>query len=299
MNTNRNTHNTKYAAGIACCRYYHGKPQILLIKKRHTYQFVEFIFGCYHASDIKRLRYLFSHMTTAEKMDVLTLNFDLLWCKMWINNVEIAQFHREITDNQRKFNIHNELYIQAYEDNWHDALINKMNNYRCDNRCNNNGNMGFSLRFYNRKKNKFESLIKHDSGKLLRNIINNSQSRELMWEIPKGRLKYGENFAETAIREFTEETMMLRSHYQIMFNIPTFNESYRDFGITYVNKYFIAKAHNNFIPKVKYNTAQSSEVDTVSWMFLDDIKFIDSPSGNLYSFVKKIFKTFHNKCREI
>ena len=76
----------KESYGIACCRFNLDteKPEVLLIKKRYTYAFFEFVFSKYRKYDDAKLRKLFNQMSIQEKMEILRLDFDRLWCKILV-----------------------------------------------------------------------------------------------------------------------------------------------------------------------------------------------------------------------
>ena len=57
---------------------------VLLVKRRVTYQFCEFVHGHWSRYNKKRLISLFNNMTAAEKVDILSLNFDYLWYRVWL-----------------------------------------------------------------------------------------------------------------------------------------------------------------------------------------------------------------------
>lgn len=71
----------KRSAGIACCRYNNERKcyEILLVKKRCSYNFVAFVLGYYSKNDDKRIRYLFNGMTHAEKVSILSLKYEHIW----------------------------------------------------------------------------------------------------------------------------------------------------------------------------------------------------------------------------
>jgi 8-oxo-dGTP pyrophosphatase MutT (NUDIX family) len=82
----------KYSIGLACMRYINGYPEILLVCKRYTYAFSEFVHGKYtmlfHSNYQKTkqdLIDLFSKMTVEEKVDILSLDFNKIWYKVWLN----------------------------------------------------------------------------------------------------------------------------------------------------------------------------------------------------------------------
>jgi 8-oxo-dGTP pyrophosphatase MutT (NUDIX family) len=76
----------KQSYGVACCRYNNRKVEILMIKKRCTYAFVEFALGRYNPKASKQLRNLFSQMTVDEKHDVASMNFAQIWYRVWLTS---------------------------------------------------------------------------------------------------------------------------------------------------------------------------------------------------------------------
>lgn len=83
----------KLSIGIACVRVSKNQPQMLMIKKRYSYSFGEFVHGKYTALSDKRrnphakaeLIELFSGMTVEEKLDLLGLDFDQIWYRVWLS----------------------------------------------------------------------------------------------------------------------------------------------------------------------------------------------------------------------
>lgn len=74
----------KRSYGIICCRKVPNKGlQIVLIKKPNTYHFNEFICGHYRKSDISHLKKLFNNMTYHEKIDILSMKFQLMWYRIY------------------------------------------------------------------------------------------------------------------------------------------------------------------------------------------------------------------------
>jgi 8-oxo-dGTP pyrophosphatase MutT (NUDIX family) len=91
---------TKQSVGIACIKF--GKnncPEILLVKKRYTYAYQEFVHGRYQAGDLRKnssarneLMELFNMMTIEEKIDILSLDFDKIWYRVWLNSSKSSLF---------------------------------------------------------------------------------------------------------------------------------------------------------------------------------------------------------------
>ena len=74
--------------GIAICRYNkekNNRPEILMIKKRCTYSYFDFVFGNYKKQNDKHLKYLFNNMTSCEKVDILSMRFSNMWYRIWLN----------------------------------------------------------------------------------------------------------------------------------------------------------------------------------------------------------------------
>ena len=119
------------------------------------------------------------------------------------------------------------MWYRVYREHYEDVVFNKHSNI-------------YALHYFN-KKSIFEKTFLIDNGELLRKLISNSVNVETQWEFPKGRKNnFRENDIMTAIREFKEETNVLDSQYTIQWNIKPYTESYIDFGVKYINKYYFA-----------------------------------------------------------
>jgi 8-oxo-dGTP pyrophosphatase MutT (NUDIX family) len=71
----------KTSYGIACCRIVNGIPEILLIRKRFTYAYAEFMHGNYTMSSLPGL---LNKMTIDEKHDIMSMNFQQMWYRIWL-----------------------------------------------------------------------------------------------------------------------------------------------------------------------------------------------------------------------
>lgn len=67
--------------GVGCVRKNAntGCYEILMIKKRNTYSFVEFVRGSYDPSKDRDIHYMFEGMTITEKSMIQTRRFDTIW----------------------------------------------------------------------------------------------------------------------------------------------------------------------------------------------------------------------------
>lgn len=91
----------KYSAGLACWRKTNifsetsdrfnykergneNKWEVLLIQKRYTYEYMDFVLGKYYnIRDKNMIRNNFGKMTYDEKMLILSMNFDYMWYHIW------------------------------------------------------------------------------------------------------------------------------------------------------------------------------------------------------------------------
>lgn len=75
----------KYSYGIICFRFNMRKElEYLMIMRKHSYAFSDFIFGNYKLSDILYIKKIFSRMTKREKYLLYTNDdFNTLWKMIW------------------------------------------------------------------------------------------------------------------------------------------------------------------------------------------------------------------------
>ncbi len=257
----------KKSYGIALCRYNTEKNnqiEIAMVKKRYSYSFFNFVFGRYKPNDIKYLKYLFNNMSFSEKIDILGMQFENMWYRIWLSS---PSKHFDISDVYK---------IDTTR------IITRDEKYRS---------------FY-QKKNKFEKNFVNDGGKKLRELIYCSNDAEITWEIPKGGKHEHETNIDCAMREFTEETCIPHTKYKILHDISPTVETINDNGSIYQHYYYVAKARDNvnIEPKINFSSfAQISEVGQIKWVSLEEIKFMNlskSDSVKLKSTFLSVVKKF-------
>jgi ADP-ribose pyrophosphatase YjhB (NUDIX family) len=158
---------------------------------------------------------------------------------------------------------------------------------------------------YCKRRDKFMSQFMEDKGEKLRHMLKNSKPIDkLPYEIPKGRKKSKTETNEAcAVREFEEETGIKKSHYIFLpFKYRRFDHIAE--GVKYRNIYYIAFLTENIEPKVTLKSLiQVSEVKSVNWMNIDNIRKIDYPDRRIELLVEPVFglikKTLHAKCKFI
>ena len=80
------------------------EPYFLLICRKDTFGYVEFIRGRYDVNDEHYLTQLFREMSKTERNRIQTRDFDYLWNKMWINQ-HSQQYRHEYERSKQSFAI--------------------------------------------------------------------------------------------------------------------------------------------------------------------------------------------------
>ena len=78
--------------------------KFLLIRRKHTLGFLEFIRGRYNIDNVDGIIYLFKQMTPYEINNIKNHSFDELWNEIWGNNKHKKQFNNEYGASKEKFN---------------------------------------------------------------------------------------------------------------------------------------------------------------------------------------------------
>lgn len=241
-------------------------PEVLLVHKRHTYVFSDFVNGNYiylhHNTNnfflkkkytIMSLETLLEQMTTDELLDILSLNFEQIWYRIHLSV--------DKTDP---------IYIKKYN------------------------------------KFKSEFLYFDNGAKLTSIINSIRGRGTLLWEVPKGRKLYNikESDLECAMREIEEETGITKSHYEIIPNVKK-KISYISNNVKYIFIYFVAftnakiiKTRNRLNAKIYESQTIGSndirEVSEIGWFNLQYIKLFDNGSGHLFNIIKPAFAIVKN-----
>jgi 8-oxo-dGTP pyrophosphatase MutT (NUDIX family) len=104
----------------------------------------------------------------------------------------------------------------------------------------------------------------------LDSIINNSTTKwlETEWEFPKGRRNFQEKDLDCALREFEEETGLLKKHIKIIENVLPFEEMFLGSNHkSYKHKYFLGYTENI---NDNLNNYQQTEVSKIEWKTLEE-----------------------------
>lgn len=257
----------KQSYGLAVCKFINHRIHVLFVKKKYTYSFFEFVFGKYPKFDKRRIEDLFNSMTFQEKILILEMNFDKLWCKIVLNvpedpnSISRNRIKLKRPTGKKRFELAFTDGLTGFidEDKNIAILTDKEKEYVT----------------YINKKQRFMELI-DDNGKLIKELISHSTSSDPIWEIPKGRPDIDEKPLDTAIREFTEETAGVANNYKIIHDIEPIKINYVNGNCLYNNEYYVAFVNHDWEPSNIFQTYENNrEVEEVRWINTDEIRFLN------------------------
>tara|TARA_B100000787_G_scaffold159359_1_gene137417 strand:- start:11394 stop:12179 length:786 start_codon:yes stop_codon:yes gene_type:complete len=93
--------------GIIVFRIFNGQIEILLVKRKDSLCYVDFIRGKYKLDDKDYIQNLFNKMTDKEKEMINHYNFENLWKNLWGNNVTNQYKNEEKISNEKYLHIKN------------------------------------------------------------------------------------------------------------------------------------------------------------------------------------------------
>ena len=120
-------HNCKYpiiSIGIITFRNVNANIEYLMIKRKDSLGYVEFMRGKYPVNNKTYIQNIFNEMTSNEKNNILNKNFDELWTELW-GDYNSIQYRNEEKISLEKYNIlknNNALeeYIKNSDTSWID-----------------------------------------------------------------------------------------------------------------------------------------------------------------------------------
>jgi len=100
-----NNFNYKNLSNIQFLSNYYDKIKILMIRRRHSLNYVQFIRGKYDINNKENINKLFQLMTINENELIQNNSFDFLWNELWKNNAQNDDYKKEYLISENKFNI--------------------------------------------------------------------------------------------------------------------------------------------------------------------------------------------------
>ena len=95
----------KASVGVLLCRRSPatGRPEAVLVHKRYTYAFSEFVHGRYSRKNPRAAPALLAQMTVDELLDVYSLDFELMWHRIWLWSEKREQYLKKLAKFQANF----------------------------------------------------------------------------------------------------------------------------------------------------------------------------------------------------
>lgn len=235
--------------GIICYKPFYDKitnsvyPKYLMVQRKDSLCYVEFIRGKYDLKNRDYIMKLFSHMTNDERNHIRgAKDFESLWNSMWCRGVNPSlehntkNFNKECKEATEKFN----------------KLV-----------------LGYTIM----------TLDKTPLTINLEYILDNTKSlyNETEWGFPKGRRNINEDDITCAVREFREETGITMKNIRISRDIKPLEEIFTGSNkIRYKHVYYVGRYQSS-----KYDTQtatyydpsnhfQNKEVKDVKWFSYKD-----------------------------
>ena len=241
---NNDAHNATFFSRSTMVNNGNDSIQFLLIQRKDSLAFVEFIRGKYSQFDIEYISKLLQGMTQEEQQRLCTKQFNELWQNLWGESSNVRSHKNDYESSEKRFiqirEILPELIIQ-YPTKW----------------------------------------------------------TEPEWGFPKGRRNPYENDMNCAIREFQEETGLVRNNFMVLQNVHSISETF--FGsnhVHYCHKYYIAICNPTVEVQLnKQNHHMTREIGAIKWCSLDEATSKIRPDNvekrEILLKAGKIMKNFH------
>ena len=88
---------------------FYNKIKFLMVQRKHSLGYMEFIRGKYNINDIENIKYLLEQMTPEELQNINNNNFDYLWNMLWDNDpnstttIKNKYHYKEYMTSKQKF----------------------------------------------------------------------------------------------------------------------------------------------------------------------------------------------------
>lgn len=221
--------------GIICYQLFYDAgtnaiyPKYLMVQRKDSLSYVEFIRGKYNIKNRSYVMELFSLMTEEERKGIACTNFESLWQNMWCKSIcdENRNFTKEYKEAYDKFEmLRNGYYLKS----GHEVIY-------------------FDLKY------------------ILANTT--SRYNETEWGFPKGRRNINEGDINCALREFKEESGIGAKSIQLCNQMKCFEEVFSGTNkVRYKHVYYIAKYVSDSSIEVSIdpkNKQQCKEIRNVQW----------------------------------
>ena len=89
--------------GIICYKVEDNEIKFLMIQRKDSLSFMEFIRGKYELNNIEYIKQLLSNMTISERDMIINMPFDEIWNYLWFQNDSTNKNNKEFHESKNKF----------------------------------------------------------------------------------------------------------------------------------------------------------------------------------------------------
>ena len=206
------------------------EPQILMVQRKDSLCYIEFIRGKYDVYNKSYIQLLINKFNREERKRVMEDDYETLWRKLWGISTEPEE-HSYKSD------------FYKGRDKFHKLVS------------------GSTIQHSG------QTSSQYSLRSLLENATEPYSGSE--WEFPKGRRNVGETNRECAIREFQEETNYTTNDYELIDNIAPLDEEYMgENHIRYKHVYYMGMLRNyRPVPGLsESNLDQINEIKDIQWL---------------------------------
>lgn len=222
--------------GLLCFYRTDDEVKLIMIRRRHTIQFTEFLRGRYDVKNFKYILELFCKMTSTELSKIFdTVNFDMLRKDLGLANKHLRIYKAEYETSELKFNYLLKLGILSRICLCINNIFGSNYSIKVDDNCS----------IVDLTIDELQHII--DVKEIIgdRTIIYDSPE----WGIPKGKRELRETDLQCSIREFCEETGLVPSDITIYKNVVPLEELYIGMnGQRYRHVYFLSEINDTIDP---------------------------------------------------
>ena len=245
---------------IAVKKAKQGENKFLMVKRKHTFGYIDFVRGKYSVNNKSHLLGMIDEMTLDEKKKIVDYKFINLWEDLWGNNLDLKNY--KLNENG-------------------DGMKNKITNFENEKKF-----------AENKLKTLRQGVYLENDNYDLNSLVKKSTTSwtETEWEFPKGRKNINETDIECAFREFVEETGLTFNDLILIRNLVPYEEIFIGSNYeSYKNKYFVSLFCGiNESELVKYDKC---EISDVQWFtYSECLAYIRN-----YNYEKKRILTSLNK----
>ena len=229
--------------------------QYLMLRRKDSFGYLDFIRGKYMPNNLEHLQTIFNEMSQEERERIQQTEFIALWDMMWgieESGHSLTQYKMEEFASQKKFDSLKRGIIMSQSKNTELVTLN--------------------------------TLIEGSTTNWL----------ETEWEFPKGRRNYQEKDLDCALREFEEETGLSRKSINIIENIIPFEEIFVGSNHkSYKHKFFLAYTDKTTDDLHNYQRSEVSKLDWKSIdECLDTIRPYNLEKKQLIQNINKVLQEY-------